>query len=123
MVHSDIVKHLETPEGKLHSKPVWLLEIAQAMQYLHSRDILHGGKSVPMPKSPPLTHTRTFADLKGCNVLISNSGHAIICDFGLAALRLEIERVSGDVWNRRGTFRWAAPELLNEGKLSTATDG
>lgn len=65
----------------------------------------------------------TIADLKGCNVLISNSGHAIICDFGLAALRLEIERLSGDIPRRKGTFRWASPELLMDGRLSTATDG
>ncbi len=67
----------------------WLLtvalEVAEAMEYLHSR-------------SPPIVHR----DLKSQNVLLHSSGAAKLCDFGLVQVR---EATAG-------TPNYMAPELL-----------
>jgi abelson tyrosine-protein kinase 1/abelson tyrosine-protein kinase 2 len=44
MRHGNIVEYMLTAEGKAHGKIIWILEIALGMQYLHSRDVLHGGR-------------------------------------------------------------------------------
>ncbi|KAJ7601482.1 kinase-like domain-containing protein, partial [Roridomyces roridus] len=47
-------------------EPLYILrDISLGLEYLHSRKICHG-------------------DLKGINVLVENSGRALLCDFGLA---------------------------------------
>lgn len=79
--------------------------IAQGLHYLHTRQggaVFHG-------------------DLKGSNVLISDSCQALLADFGLSHLddssfNLTAPSTSG------GTLCWAAPEILNEEKKSAAAD-
>lgn len=68
-----------------------LSDVAEGLCYLHSRDVIHG-------------------DLKGFNILIDNSGHARITNFGLAVV------------TSRRTQRWAAPEVLEGGKDSKKAD-
>lgn len=57
------------------------------------------------------------------NTLISDSGHATLCDFGsvnigsLNARNLELLPYSG-----QGTLQYMAPELINSGKSSKETD-
>lgn len=55
--------------------PLWrlLCEITEGLEYLHSRDIVHG-------------------DLRGANVLISEDGVARLSDFGLSKF---LENVRG----------------------------
>ncbi|KAF7303650.1 Protein kinase domain-containing protein [Mycena indigotica] len=66
-----------------------LLEIAQALEYLHSELVVHG-------------------DLRGDNILIDDNGHVQLADFGVASyMNSTIESST-----RRGTTRWMAPELL-----------
>ena len=68
-------------------------EIALAMYYLHSRDLLHH-------------------DLKSQNVLVGADGHVRVSDFGLSVTKTEtLSRMS----NQRGsgTPQWLAPEVLD----------
>lgn len=51
-------------------------EIAKGMEYLHSKDILHG-------------------DLKASNVLVDNKYRCVISDFGLSEMKSEAFRISG----------------------------
>lgn len=82
-------------------------QIAQGLEYLHSRDIIHG-------------------DFKAANVLISDIGEAVLCDFGLSQLKLDITTKS--VHNAEsakalsGTMRWQSPERLKGSSASFACD-
>ncbi|KAF7333378.1 Kinase-like protein [Mycena venus] len=85
----------------LRMQPSWdplyiLRDISLGLEYLHARKICHG-------------------DLKGINVLVEESGRALLCDFGLA-------RIKADMTSRTRTARdapvtgsrnWMAPELLS----------
>ncbi|KAK9811611.1 hypothetical protein WJX72_006916 [[Myrmecia] bisecta] len=90
---------------------VWVMltaaEIASAMAYLHSQDILHG-------------------DLNGSNVLlVANAGadsrpfSAKVSDFGLSRILIGQEAVKTVSF---GTVTHMPPELLREGRLSKAAD-
>ncbi|KAG6330439.1 hypothetical protein ID866_8650 [Astraeus odoratus] len=72
-------------------------EIGNALGYLHSF------------KPHPIYH----GDVKGLNVLISDDGHALLTDFGLAYSHV---LDSSDVihgFNGGGTLRWMAPEFFD----------
>ncbi|KAK7055182.1 kinase-like protein [Favolaschia claudopus] len=68
-----------------------LLEIARGLEYLHSRNIIHG-------------------DLKGANILIQGNGTACLADFGLSNFSDVTTSLST---NRGGSVYWMAPELLD----------
>ncbi|KAG6835583.1 hypothetical protein H0H93_016791 [Arthromyces matolae] len=71
-------------------------DIATGVEYLHKNDIVHG-------------------DLKGPNILIDDSGRALIADFGLANISdpFVIKWTSqSTVASIGGTTRWQAPELF-----------
>ncbi|KAJ8080061.1 mitogen-activated protein kinase kinase kinase [Marasmius tenuissimus] len=60
------------------------------------------------------------ADLKGVNVLITPSGRACICDFGLARIAdSQLVGLSSSISRAAGTLRWMAPELLAENVIAT----
>ncbi|KAK7064891.1 kinase-like protein [Favolaschia claudopus] len=73
-----------------------LRDISLGLEYLHARKISHG-------------------DLKGINVLVEDSGRALLCDFGLT-------RIKADITSRThaaekvvvsGSRNWMAPEMLS----------
>ncbi|OCH83640.1 kinase-like protein [Obba rivulosa] len=79
-----------------------LYEVSLGMRYLHDEGIVHG-------------------DLKGVNVLIDESNHALITDFGLSS----VYRPSAQNEASKpavGTLRFMAPEAIATGELSYATD-
>ena len=73
------------------------LQIAIAVQYMHSRQILH-------------------CDLKSANVLLDNNFNIKLIDFGLSYFMSEAPQ--GYI----GTARWMAPEVLNGKKYSIYSD-
>jgi len=52
-----------------------MYEIAKGMEYLHSREVLHG-------------------DLKGANVLVDDKYRCVIADFGQSEMKSEVYRIS-----------------------------
>ena len=73
------------------------LQIAIAVQYIHSRQILH-------------------CDLKSANILIDKNFNIKLIDFGLSYFMSEAP--NGYI----GTARWMAPEILNGKKYSIYSD-
>ena len=73
------------------------LQIAIAVKYIHSRQILH-------------------CDLKSANVLIDKNFNIKLIDFGLSYFMSEAP--TGYI----GTARWMAPEILNGGQYSVSSD-
>ncbi|KZT07890.1 kinase-like protein [Laetiporus sulphureus 93-53] len=75
-----------------------LVEIATGLQYLHSKDIVHG-------------------DLKGANILINN-GVPRLADFDLATVVYRMQTVNTASGSHRGgTYHWMAPELFDPEKF------
>ena len=76
------------------------LDISEGLAYLHNNRVIH-------------------RDMKSGNVLVDEHGRAKIADFGLAAINDHTKSyVSGVV----GTYAWAAPEVMNDEKMSTKAD-
>ena len=73
-------------------------QIAIAIQYIHSRNILH-------------------CDLKSSNVLLDQNFKIKLSDFGLSYFLSEVPK--GMAF---GTFHWMAPEILNDGKYEITAD-
>ncbi|KAF7316134.1 Kinase-like protein [Mycena indigotica] len=69
-----------------------LYEIAQGLQYLHSRQIVHG-------------------DLRGVDILITSDSCACLTDFGLSIFSDASESMRSS--NRAGSLYWMAPELID----------
>ncbi|KAF9002485.1 kinase-like domain-containing protein, partial [Cyathus striatus] len=74
-----------------------VFEVAQGLEYLHDNNVIHG-------------------DLKGTNVLITNSGHACLCDFGLSQVIVDSDIMAytsvETLPQSTGTLRYRAPELF-----------
>lgn len=77
-----------------------LCEIADAVNYLHEKDIVHG-------------------DIKGNNVLVDDDTHCLLCDFGLA--KMGSSSTSTEM-KGVGTSRWLSPELCMDEPKSFSSD-
>ncbi|KAJ7145877.1 kinase-like domain-containing protein, partial [Mycena epipterygia] len=84
MEHGTILKYLEV-HGHAN-----VFEIAQGLQYLHSRNIVHG-------------------DLRGANILINEDWSACLADFELSVFS---DALSMHTSTRAGSLYWMAPELI-----------
>ncbi|KAF9441109.1 kinase-like protein [Macrolepiota fuliginosa MF-IS2] len=80
----------------------FIYDIASGMKYLHSEGMVHG-------------------DIKGANVLVNDSGRACITDFGLASIQVDqtLSYSRGATTVSGCSYRWAAPELLEDGAHMT----
>ncbi|KAK6988023.1 kinase-like protein [Favolaschia claudopus] len=75
--------------------PLYILrDISLGLECLHLRRICHG-------------------DLKGLNVLVENSGRALLCDFGLTRLKADTTARTNarDSLQIQGSRNWMAPEM------------
>ncbi|KAJ7210651.1 kinase-like domain-containing protein [Mycena rebaudengoi] len=90
MKHGTVLKYLEG-HGRQNMDKL-LLEVAQGLEYLHSRNVVHG-------------------DLRGANILITQDWSACLADFGLTSF---IDTTAATTTSRRaGSIRWMAPELID----------
>ncbi|KAJ7483794.1 kinase-like domain-containing protein, partial [Mycena galericulata] len=96
MKNGTVLKYLK--ERGLEEVNRLFLEIAQGLEYLHSKNIVHG-------------------DLRGSNILISDDFHACLADFGLATTvsisDTEATTYSPTSSKHAGSVRWFAPELIS----------
>ncbi|KAH9839257.1 kinase-like domain-containing protein [Rhodofomes roseus] len=94
MPNGNIAAYLKDSPGA--NRPELLVDIAQGLEYLHSRGVLHG-------------------DIKGANILIDERLHACLADFGLSAVTYDPNTVNAISTSSsvNGSIRWMAPELLN----------
>lgn len=80
----------------LIQKAQLLIQILQALTYLHRRGILH-------------------RDIKPANVLVTTDGAVKVLDFGLSATAEQVHGVAG-------TLTYMAPEVLRQQAISPASD-
>jgi len=72
-----------------------LKDVARGLIYLHEQAMIHG-------------------DLKGANILIDQTGHACLADFGLLTIISDPTNFTASSSRvARGTTRWMSPELLD----------
>jgi serine/threonine protein kinase len=79
---------------------VYLQQILQGLEFLHSRDVVHG-------------------DIKPANILVSVTGGIKVSDFGAS---FKASQVSGDGTAVMGTAHYMAPEAIRSGSSSAAAD-
>ncbi|KAJ7575874.1 hypothetical protein C8J56DRAFT_1171771 [Mycena floridula] len=77
-----------------HDCLIVLREVAEAMQYLHEF-------------TPCIVH----ADIRGANILVTNDGHCVLADFGLASVS-ETQSFATSSVRSKGSVRWLSPEVL-----------
>jgi serine/threonine protein kinase len=77
-----------------------LREAASAVDYLHNLQLVHG-------------------DIKAANILVSDDGHALLTDFGLAKLS---SGATSTGLSGAGTTRWQSPELFEGGRKTLESD-
>jgi serine/threonine protein kinase len=56
------------------------------------------------------------------NILVDDSGHACLADFGFAMVTKNLDSIQSTQSHRGYTGRWAAPEILNGGRHSKEAD-
>ncbi len=96
MKNGSLESYLEKNTLSLHMKQQLILDIATALNYLHSRNTLH-------------------RDLKSANILVNESGRAMISDFGLS----KAENVKSIQKHSEGVA-WQAPECFQHPFTYTA---
>jgi len=100
--HSSAIEYLELhPEAESFARI--LLGLFEGVHYLHTR-------------SPPVIH----GDLHDRNVVISDTGDCLLCDFGLSRIKHGLGQTSMTVC-QGGDYRFIAPEI-SFGKDDTCVD-
>ncbi|KAG9103164.1 hypothetical protein FRC07_010072, partial [Ceratobasidium sp. 392] len=94
-------KHLARTPGA--NRPQICTHIADGLSYLHQSDVIHG-------------------DLKGDNVLVSDTGEPLLTDFGNAVLQGRTLQFTSTTTKSNLSPRWTAPELFRGGSCSFEAD-
>ncbi|KAJ7767657.1 kinase-like domain-containing protein [Mycena metata] len=105
MERGNVIQFLKNKQTNVNRVSL-MLDVALGLQYLHEQNVIHG-------------------DLKAINILVTPSGRACICDFGLSSIVNEISlRITRSTSTaQKGTPRYYAPELLGpKGKKHFASD-
>ncbi|KAG8892942.1 hypothetical protein FRB99_002327, partial [Tulasnella sp. 403] len=79
---------------------LFLMEISEALAYIHDKGMIHG-------------------DVKSANILVSDSGHALVCDLGLSRACSTVTNV---VLKGDGTPSYQSPELFNGDPKTVKSD-
>ena len=95
-----------------------LCDVAKGLEYLHTCDVIHGDLKGVSGSKHPFTAVLTL-DQK--NVLVDDSGHARIADFGLATVAQTMDSIRS-ASHHDCSSRWTAPEILNGGPHNKQTD-
>ncbi|KAJ7041007.1 kinase-like domain-containing protein [Mycena alexandri] len=96
MENGNIMQFLSKKSPNISYRLSLILDVALGLQYLHEQKVVHG-------------------DLKAINILVTPSGRACICDFGVSSIANEITmRLHATTTARGGTTRYCAPELFQE---------
>ncbi|KAJ3408142.1 hypothetical protein HDV05_005130 [Chytridiales sp. JEL 0842] len=104
MENGSAIQYLKANAGQKAVGMRILYEVSQAMQYLHSRHVIHG-------------------DLKAANVLIDEYGSAFVSDFGFSKLkRVTSTRQTNSTRASTTSLRWMSPERLLGSPENLATD-
>ena len=94
--------------------------VARGLCYLHSCNVVHGDlKGV---RGCSKSCSATIFTHHQLNILVDDSGHACIADFGLATVTKTLDSMQSVTCQRGHSARWAAPEVLGEGKHSKEAD-
>ncbi|KAJ7231954.1 kinase-like domain-containing protein [Mycena rebaudengoi] len=94
MENGTVLKYLEEHGRQDVDRLLW--EVAQGLEYLHSRNIVHGC-------------------LCGSDILITQDGSPYLSDFDLASFT-NLSAAIEDI-DRAGKLRWMAPELLDPNRF------
>ncbi|KIJ27050.1 hypothetical protein M422DRAFT_191484, partial [Sphaerobolus stellatus SS14] len=100
MRNGSLSQYLEENPDQI-DKLFMLLQIANGLEYLHKNDIVLG-------------------DIRAGNILVSEDGTPCITDFGLSRLLKESGLTTSSAV--AGSLRWMAPELLQNEKVTNASD-
>ncbi|MDP2305231.1 MAG: protein kinase [Pseudomonadota bacterium] len=89
-----------------------LLEMLKGLEYAHNRQVMRGGRPVPLN----IVHR----DISPANVLVSFQGEVKLTDFGIAKASVKaLETMSGVV---KGRFDYMSPEQASGGDLDQRSD-
>ncbi|WP_052032559.1 serine/threonine protein kinase [Streptomyces viridochromogenes] len=94
---------LASGRPRLSGVVAWAVQIAEALQYVHQRGVVHG-------------------DLKPGNIMITSSGGVKLLDFGIAYVMGDPEAGPLSQGTVAGTPGYMAPEQAGAGRLDGRTD-
>ncbi|KAK7001937.1 kinase domain-containing protein [Favolaschia claudopus] len=105
MENGHIMEFLRANSPDTQKRFSMILEVSSGLEYLHNQNTIHG-------------------DLKGINILVTPSGRACIADFGLSIIvnAMTLRLTTPTTGNHKGTPRYNAPELFQEGAKTFASD-
>ncbi|TDL23444.1 kinase-like protein, partial [Rickenella mellea] len=92
--NGNVMEYLQNAQEKTVPQPnrlMLILDVSNGLEYLHSQSIVHG-------------------DVRGFNILVTDSGHACLTDFGLILI---IDNAEFTRHKLAGPARWSAPEILD----------
>ncbi|KAK7001942.1 kinase domain-containing protein [Favolaschia claudopus] len=105
MENGHIMEFLRANSPDMQKRFSMILDVSSGLEYLHNQNTIHG-------------------DLKGINILVTPSGRACIADFGLSIIvnAMTLRLTTSTTVNHKGTARYNAPELFEEGAKTFASD-